>query len=123
MTGSRLDGKVQNQSAAGRSKIEQLVSRVYSLMVRCKQILFKSTQRNQGRLAQGGEIRGRGGQAAWEPGEGAQVAGKLENTGSGKAEVTPPAYLRRGVLREQTAATSWREKKVELVRKRLRGME
>lgn len=94
-------------------------------MVRRKQILFKSTQRNQGRLAQGGEIRGRGGQAAWEPGEGAQVAGKLENTGSGKAEVTPPpAYLWRGVLREQTAATSWREKKkVELVRKRLRGTE
>lgn len=103
MTGSGLDGKVQNQSAAGRSKIEQLVSRVYSLMVRCKQILFKSTERNQGRLAQGGEIRGRGRQAAWEPGEGVQVAGKVENTGSGKAEVTPPpAYLWRGVLREQT---------------------
>lgn len=89
MTGSGLAAKFGIKSTAGRSKIEQLVLRVYSLMVRCKQILFKSTQQNQGRLTQGGEIRGR--EAAWEPGEG--VAGKLENTGSGKAEVTmPPAY-------------------------------
>lgn len=80
--GERLGGKVRNQSTAGRSKIEQLVLRVYSLMVRCKQILFKSTQRNQGRLTRGGEIRGR--VAAWEPGEGAQAAGKLETQAAEK---------------------------------------
>lgn len=75
VTGKGLGGEVRNQSTAGRSKIEQLVLRVYSLTVRCKQILFKSTQRNQGHVTRGGEIRGRG--AAGEPGEGAQAAGGL----------------------------------------------
>lgn len=100
----QLCDKVQNQSTSGQSKIEQLVFHVSSLVVRCKQILFKSTKLNRERLTRGGEIRGRGG--ASEPGERVQVAAQLETQAVEKLRSSSLllciTYLQYCVLWEQT---------------------
>lgn len=72
----QLHTKVQNQNTSGLSKMEHLVFHVYSLVMRCKWILFKSTNLNQDCLTWGGGSRRRGVLQHWE--STVQVAAALE---------------------------------------------